>query len=201
MRQPSLAPMSSAGLPSSTPSKKRKSSPPCAAPRLISSISPLCYETPALALISPPTRASSSATGPISTRFVSHIAQDVPPCLYMCRQLPQSHWKSKFALSPRSWMPLRVCTDHFSPRIGNIIIQNNSSKQHSRLCTLYDYSNIFVTTPAPTVRPPSRTANRSPSTIATLLSSSAWHVTLSPGITISTPSGSITFPVISAVRM
>src|SRR5689334_7684244 len=47
---------------------------------------------------------------------------------------------------------------------------------------------ILVTTPAPTVRPPSRIANRNPSSIATAWISSTVIVMLSPGITISTPS-------------
>src|SRR5439155_898883 len=49
------------------------------------------------------------------------------------------------------------------------------------------YSVISVTTPAPTVRPPSRIANRSSFSIATGWISSIAIVTLSPGITISTP--------------
>ena len=47
------------------------------------------------------------------------------------------------------------------------------------------YLRILVTTPAPTVRPPSRIANRSPSSIAIGVISSIVMVTLSPGITIS----------------
>src|SRR2546430_7595837 len=49
------------------------------------------------------------------------------------------------------------------------------------------YSVISVTTPAPTVRPPSRIANRSSFSIATGVIKSIVIVTLSPGITISTP--------------
>src|SRR2546425_6854817 len=49
------------------------------------------------------------------------------------------------------------------------------------------YSVISVTTPAPTVRPPSRIANRSSFSIATGVISSIAIVTLSPGITISPP--------------
>src|SRR5437762_10064002 len=49
------------------------------------------------------------------------------------------------------------------------------------------YSVISVTTPAPTARPPSRIANRSSFSIATGWISSIAIVTLSPGITISTP--------------
>ena len=59
---------------------------------------------------------------------------------------------------------------------------------------------ILETTPAPTVRPPSRIAKRRPSSIATGLIRSTTIFTLSPGITISTPSGSVTAPVMSVVR-
>ncbi len=52
-----------------------------------------------------------------------------------------------------------------------------------------DYSMILATTPAPTVRPPSRMAKRRPSSMA--IGAISWTVidTLSPGITISVPSG------------
>ena len=63
------------------------------------------------------------------------------------------------------------------------------------------YSSIFVTTPAPTVRPPSRMANFEPCSNATGTMSSTVRFTLSPGITISTPSGKAMFPVTSMVRM
>ncbi len=57
-----------------------------------------------------------------------------------------------------------------------------------------------ATTPAPTVRPPSRIANRSSFSIAMGVISSTVIVMLSPGITISTPCGSCTDPVTSVVR-
>src|SRR4051794_31167870 len=63
------------------------------------------------------------------------------------------------------------------------------------------YTSMEVTTPAPTVRPPSRIANRNPSSIATGVINSTPIWMLSPGITISTPSGSEMFPVTSVVRM
>ena len=62
------------------------------------------------------------------------------------------------------------------------------------------YSMILVTTPAPTVRPPSRIANRNPSSIAIGAINSIDIFVLSPGITISTPSGISTLPVTSVVR-
>ncbi len=65
---------------------------------------------------------------------------------------------------------------------------------------LSNYSMIFATTPAPTVRPPSRIAKRKPSSIAIGAISSTVILMLSPGITISVPSGSSTLPVTSVVR-
>ena len=62
------------------------------------------------------------------------------------------------------------------------------------------YFRIFDTTPAPTVRPPSRMAKRSFSSIAIGAISSTSNFRLSPGITISVPSGSFTVPVTSVVR-
>jgi hypothetical protein len=71
---------------------------------------------------------------------------------------------------------------------------------HSNLPT-FSYSIILVTTPAPTVRPPSRMANFEPCSNATGTMSSTVRLTLSPGITISTPSGRVILPVTSIVRM
>src|SRR5918996_246809 len=62
------------------------------------------------------------------------------------------------------------------------------------------YSVIFTTRPAPTVRPPSRMAKRSPSSMAIGWPSSTDISVLSPGMTISVPSGSLTAPVTSVVR-
>src|SRR5687768_12408182 len=63
------------------------------------------------------------------------------------------------------------------------------------------YSMISEMVPAPTVRPPSRMANRLPFSMATGVISSPLIGVLSPGITISTPSGSFRIPVTSVVRM
>ena len=63
-----------------------------------------------------------------------------------------------------------------------------------------NYSVIVATTPAPTVRPPSRIENLVPSSIAIGAISSTVISMLSPGITISTPSGKLQIPVTSVVR-
>ena len=66
-------------------------------------------------------------------------------------------------------------------------------------CLQTDYSMISVTTPEPTVLPPSLIANLSPSSIAIGVISSISIVILSPGIHISTPSGNFKSPVTSVV--
>ena len=63
-----------------------------------------------------------------------------------------------------------------------------------------NYFSIFVTTPAPTVLPPSRIANLPFSSKATGVISLIVTVMVSPGITISVPSGKVTSPVTSVVR-
>lgn len=62
------------------------------------------------------------------------------------------------------------------------------------------YFWIVATAPAPTVRPPSRIAKRVPSSIAIGEIISTVTVMLSPGITISVPSGRLMIPVTSVVR-
>src|SRR4029077_19127512 len=62
------------------------------------------------------------------------------------------------------------------------------------------YLMILVTRPAPTVRPPSRMAKRRPSSMAIGWIMSTFIVVLSPGMTISVPSGRVTTPVTSFVR-
>ena len=63
-----------------------------------------------------------------------------------------------------------------------------------------DYSITLVTTPDPTVLPPSRMANRSPFSRTMGEMSFSDISMLSPGMTISTPSGNWISPVTSVVR-
>jgi hypothetical protein len=69
-----------------------------------------------------------------------------------------------------------------------------------RFATEKTYSMISVTAPAPTVWPPSRIAKRKPFSNATGVISVTSQLTLSPGITISTPAASFMSPVTSVVR-
>ncbi len=61
------------------------------------------------------------------------------------------------------------------------------------------YFSILVTTPAPTVFPPSRIAKFNFSLIAIGVISLTVNLASSPGITISVPDGSVTSPVTSVV--
>ena len=71
--------------------------------------------------------------------------------------------------------------------------------QAGRAIVLKNYSLTAVTTPEPTVRPPSRIAKRRPGSIAISLRSSTSISTLSPGMHISVPSGRAMTPVTSVV--
>ena len=64
---------------------------------------------------------------------------------------------------------------------------------------LKNYSRISLTTPEPTVLPPSRIAKRRPFSIAIGVMSSTVMSTWSPGLHISTPSGRVITPVTSVV--
>ena len=90
--------------------------------------------------------------------------------------------------------------------LANLYKQSNINKHISlrrNVLEIQDrqigYAIISVTWPAPTVLPPSRIAKCKPSSMAISLMSSISKVTLSPGITISTPWGSFTSPVTSVV--
>ena len=74
---------------------------------------------------------------------------------------------------------------------SNIFLNNQISKAYA--------SSISETTPEPTVLPPSRIAKRRPFSIAIGVISSTSIFTLSPGIHISVPSGSVITPVTSVV--
>ena len=77
--------------------------------------------------------------------------------------------------------------------------RKNGSPKGAALVVVIDYSIISVTTPEPTVLPPSRIANLSPSSIAIGVISSISMTTLSPGMHISVPSGRCRSPVTSVV--
>jgi len=88
----------------------------------------------------------------------------------------------------------------FEPNIDSHIFLSLGKGGTSAAFRFVSYARILETTPAPTVRPPSRIAKRVPSSIAIGAISSASILTLSPGMTISVPSGRVIAPVTSVVR-
>ena len=76
----------------------------------------------------------------------------------------------------------------------------STTRMFAPLLLAEPYSTILATTPAPTVRPPSRIAKRRPWSIAIGVINSTVIDMLSPGITISVFAGSSTMPVTSVVR-
>ena len=79
-----------------------------------------------------------------------------------------------------------------------LLLKSGELRSGSEACD--DYLMIFVTRPAPTVRPPSRMANFSSSSMAIGWMSCTDMSVLSPGMTMSVPSGRFTTPVTSVVR-
>src|SRR6266487_550610 len=82
-----------------------------------------------------------------------------------------------------------VFSRHSSFHVGMSARLHDASCRRADVPFVPRYFRIFVTTPAPTVLPPSRMANRSCSSIAIGVISSIAIFVLSPGITISTPAG------------
>jgi hypothetical protein len=91
-------------------------------------------------------------------------------------------------------------TPRFTKSHGCHRVAATSGTAKSGTCAEARYFRMFVTRPAPTVRPPSRIAKRRFSSIAMGWMSATVIEVLSPGITISVPSGSVTTPVTSVVR-
>ena len=87
-----------------------------------------------------------------------------------------------------------------SPASLLLLLAHRTTPQREARSGLRNYSTIPDTVPAPTVRPPSRIAKRNPLSMATGVINSTSICTLSPGITISMPSGSFATPVTSVVR-
>ena len=82
-----------------------------------------------------------------------------------------------------------------------LVVIQKAPRATGRLCKplSFNYSMMLWTTPEATVRPPSRIAKRRPSSMAIGVIRVISISMLSPGITISTPSGSLMVPVTSVV--
>ena len=105
--------------------------------------------------------------------------------------------RKNYRVKPATFCFIVILGCPYSGRPGNSFIAATAA--HKSPESSY-YSIMLVTTPAPTVRPPSRMAKRRPSSMAMGVISSMVIWTLSPGMTISTPSSSSMTPVTSVVR-
>jgi hypothetical protein len=102
------------------------------------------------------------------------------------------------AALPIELLAFRACRRAVDHHNRKLYLVTQTLSKATRITSTY--SITFATTPAPTVRPPSRIAKRSPSSIAIGAIRSTTICTLSPGITISVPSGNSQAPVTSVVR-
>src|SRR5207245_6884519 len=123
-----------------------------------------------------------------------------PPCACFCLLVA-----SVFAAKPAilaTLQPLRIVLLVLHRGIiAPLAVSTGQCNDLSHAQPLEDpYARMVVTMPEPTVLPPSRIAKRSPWSIAIGEIRSAVIVTLSPGITISTPPSSATTPLPSAPR-
>lgn len=118
-------------------------------------------------------------------------------CLFMLAKT-EDFVKQKIGQNPKKNAFFKI----FFPDGGKRPSFAEKSPQTQCLRTLLENCQlrILVTTPEPTVLPPSRIAKRSPSSIAMGVMSLTVMVVLSPGITISTPFCSSMEPVTSVVR-
>lgn len=115
-----------------------------------------------------------------------------------------------FAFPSQSTQATRILVPQYPPRLALMMLLP-ARKCGQQLVLIFklrkppshrddDYSMIFVTTPEPTVLPPSRIAKRTFSTIAIGLPSVTDILTLSPGMHISAPPRRFASPVTSVVR-
>src|SRR5437762_10852324 len=93
--------------------------------------------------------------------------------------------------------PLRRLDDLRRGLVDELVVVRLEADPDALLC---HYAITFVTTPAPTVCPPSRMAKRRPSSRAIGVMSVTSIFELSPGMIISVPSDSFASPVTSVVR-
>lgn len=86
----------------------------------------------------------------------------------------------------------------WSPRLWQMSDQQHpGNKPRTTPVSSIAHFRTLDTTPAPTVRPPSRMANRRPASMATGVISSKLPRKLSPGMTMGVSSGSLTTPACS----
>src|SRR6185312_10025757 len=168
---------------------------------------------PAVPADRPTNAAPATAAAPASAEIRRNIKPQPFLALPDRREVHRLSRLTCYRGGPRStkWCDLLALSRPFV-RLGKKVAQTKAAPTRRRAplrgttkSSLEDhvgraYLMILVTRPAPTVRPPSRIAKRRPSSIATGWISFTEMSVLSPGMTISVPSGSVTTPVTSVVR-
>src|SRR5690349_4464460 len=137
------------------------------------------------------TRRKGNRTADKCTRAARRVG-DVASCLIehsMIESLQANPDVLRFHFPTDAKEPANSSFRRSSPRITNSKTNRATLRQNRAVSALY-YLVIVPTTPAPTVRPPSRIAKRRPGSMAIGAISLTPRFTLSPGITISVPSGS-----------
>ena len=120
-------------------------------------------------------------------RFHDLAGRGIQHAIVVCLQPDSDSLSYHWLLFPVQFSSVQSVLSSADPRTDNW-----------NCCTAYLMISVIV--PAPTVLPPSRMAKRRPFSMATGVISSISSCTLSPGITISVPSGSSATPVTSVVR-
>ena len=157
---------------------------------------------------SPPPSRSSGRTSAPTTRSPERSVEQRPGDLPAVRasRRPARRKIGGRAPSPRRSDRTTAPTITRSDRSGAVGAGGRARGPHRGIGTgpwrvvLGGHLMMLVTRPAPTVRPPSRIAKRRPSSIAIGWMRSTFMSVLSPGMTISVPSGRWTTPVTSVVR-
>ena len=133
----------------------------------------------------------------VQTRHVQILTAATRGAIFNKRQTPTA----QSALNiERSIQHPEFCIQHLAFILSSAVEENPGCAKNAHPDeNLKNYSRISLTTPEPTVLPPSRIAKRRPFSIAIGVMSSTVISTWSPGLHISTPSGRVITPVTSVV--
>ena len=108
----------------------------------------------------------------------------------------------QLSYTPRRKSEIQMANDENRSflRRSDFVTWISSFLRHLSFGFRHCYLSTFVTTPEPTVRPPSRMANRTLASMAIGEINSTSSLTLSPGMHISASPNSLALPVTSVVR-
>ena len=125
--------------------------------------------------------------------FLDFCGQRRPPLRFWVSGLPWKPAPTSFPVQLSYWPTVLLSL------LYALSFSHFRLKKKEVTSFFFIYANTFVTTPDPTVLPPSLMENLRPSSMAIGVISSIINLELSPGITISIPSSSWMSPVTSVV--